>query len=295
MSFSKNVKEAICSSPYKSNCCKRAMILGIISAKGYISSDLITVSLDGDMLCSFFSKLLSEAFSVKTEQIKNSLGGRKKTLAFYNKFLYDFLLEFEAENAKGLAIKYKCSSCKTSVLRGIFLACGRISDPEKQFCLEFSLGNRINLIEGYFLSLGLMFNKSIKQSESVLYAKRADLIEDFFGMASLQSVTYDVINAGIKKSINNRTNRLSNVEFFNIEKTVNASAYQCEIIDKLISRSLLEMLPEDLKFTAQLRISNPDASLASLARNHTPQISKSGIKHRLDKIIEIGEELLRNK
>lgn len=295
MSFSKEVKDAICNHTYKNNCCKRALVLGILACKGVINDGQVYLSLDGDDLCEFFSKMLADAFSAKTEQIKNPRGGRKKTLAFYNKLLYDFVADLDSDSADGVSIKYKCASCKTSVLRGIFLACGRISDPEKQFCLEFSLGNRINAIEGYFLSLGLVLNKSVKRNESVLYAKRADLIEDFFGMASLQAVTYDVINAAIKKSINNRTNRLSNVEFFNIEKTVNTSSYQCEIIEGLISRSLIEMLPEELKITAELRISNPDASLASLARNHTPQISKSGIKHRLDKIVEIGEELLKNK
>ncbi len=295
MSFSKEVKEAICSSLYKSNCCKRSLILGIIAVKGTVTENAVTVSLDGDALCSFFTRLLSEAFSTKATLVKNPTGGRKKILSFYNKVIYDFLSELDCAQSDGVLIKYKCSTCKSSALRGIFIACGRISDPKKQFCLEFSLGNRINLIEEYFLSLGLEFNKSNKKNEAVLYAKRADLIEDFFGMASLQSVTYEVINEGIKKSINNRTNRLSNVEFFNIEKTVNVSANQCEIINKLISHSLIEMLPEDLKITARLRIENPDASLASLARNHTPQISKSGIKHRLDKIIEIGEELLRNK
>ena len=295
MSFSKEVKEAICSSLYKNNCCKRALVLGIIAAKGVITENEVTVSLDGDSLCSFFAKLLAEAFSTKATIVKNPSGGRKKILTFYNKFIHDFLSELDCGKSGTALIKYKCSTCKSSVLRGIFIACGRISDPKKQFCLEFSLGNRINLIEEYFLSLGLVFNKSNKRNEAVLYAKRADLIEDFFGMASLQSVTYEVINEGIKRSINNRTNRLSNVEFFNIEKTVNVSANQCEIINKLISHRLIEMLPEDLRITAWLRIENPDASLASLARNHTPQISKSGIKHRLDKIMEIGEELLKNK
>ena len=51
------------------------------------------------------------------------------------------------------------------------------------------------------------------------------------------------------------------------------------------------MLPDELFETAKLRLENPSMSLAELARSHEPPISKSGLNHRLSKIIEVAENL----
>ena len=39
-------------------------------------------------------------------------------------------------------------SCLSSFLRGVFLAAGRLSDPEKQYALEFTLGDRTAIFAG---------------------------------------------------------------------------------------------------------------------------------------------------
>ena len=53
----------------------------------------------------------------------------------------------------------------------------------------------------------------------------------------------------------------------------------------------LEGLPEALRVTAMLRYRHPDATLDELVRLHEPLISKSGLNHRLTKLIAEAEEL----
>jgi DNA-binding protein WhiA len=50
-------------------------------------------------------------------------------------------------------------------------------------------------------------------------------------------------------------------------------------------------LSEELRETARLRLENPDVSLAELALLHEPPITKSGLNHRIQKIIIAAEEL----
>ena len=64
-----------------------------------------------------------------------------------------------------------------------------------------------------------------------------------------------------------------------------------EAINKLMEHGKLENLPEGVKSTAMLRYRNPDATLDELARMHDPIISKSGLNHRLQKILEAADDI----
>ena len=48
------------------------------------------------------------------------------------------------------------------------------------------------------------------------------------------------------------------------------------------------MLNEDLRETARLKLENPHAGLVELASLHNPQITKSGLYHRLTKILDFA-------
>ena len=51
----------------------------------------------------------------------------------------------------------------------------------------------------------------------------------------------------------------------------------------------LEKLPQELQTVANARLDNPDLSLNELVDVIEPPISKSGLNHRLNKIIKISE------
>ena len=53
-------------------------------------------------------------------------------------------------------------------------------------------------------------------------------------------------------------------------------------------------LPEELQFTARLRLNNPDITLSELAELHFPPVSKSGVYHRLEKVMAFYEKNLKN-
>ena len=186
----------------------------------------------------------------------------------------------------------KCASCTSAYLRGLFFSCGRVSDPKKQFCLEFSLGNRLELFLEEFEELGFEFKTAVRKSERILYTKNSAVIEDFFAAAELNDVAYTVMNIKIANEFMNNANRLRNFDTVNISKAVDAANPQCAVIKKLIENGLFNTLPDDLQETAKMRLNHPDMSMAQLALHSTPQISKSGITHRMARIMKIGKELL---
>ena len=84
----------------------------------------------------------------------------------------------------------------------------------------------------------------------------------------------------------NNINRKVNCETANLNKTVNAAVKQIEAIKTLQKTKEFDKLPESLKEVARIRLENPDASLQELGQMLSEPIGKSGVNHRLNKIIE---------
>ena len=97
-------------------------------------------------------------------------------------------------------------------------------------------------------------------------------------------------NIRINKSIKNNINRSVNCETANLSKTIEAAVKQQEAIKKLKAEDRFNELNPKLKEIASLRLKYPEASLDELAEKCSYKISKSGIYHRLNKIIKLAEE-----
>ncbi len=50
-------------------------------------------------------------------------------------------------------------------------------------------------------------------------------------------------------------------------------------------------MPNDLYELAILRVENPESSLRELGEMLSPPISRSGVNHRIERIMELAEEL----
>ena len=66
---------------------------------------------------------------------------------------------------------------------------------------------------------------------------------------------------------------------------------QIEAINVIISTIGIESLDDQLQEVAFLRMANPEESLDGLLSLSTLQLSKSGLNHRLNKLIKIAKEL----
>ena len=290
MSFSQEQKNSIISQPVKASCCKRALLQGILVARGQLNADSVLLSVDGTETANFIKELIFDVYSKEAAEIVSSAGGRRKILTFGVKSVHKYLTELQES---GISFSEKCQMCQSHFLKGIFLAAGRVSDPVKQYSLEFSVGARAQMLSDFFVSLGLASRISVKKNETLVYFRNSTLLEDFFALANMNQTAFEVMNAKIEGELRNTANRIANCETNNIDRAVSASMSQIALIEELVERGLISLLPDELERTARFRMENKDMSLSQLAGAITPPISKSGLSHRLKKITEMAENILK--
>ena len=289
MSFAKEQKTEILLVTDKSACCRRATLFGVLSSKASIDDDFLYLTLDGDATVSYIAALVQEFYSKTPEIVRKECGGRGKTIRFDSKSAIKYVLNLRNNEI----FNPKCSSCTAAFLRGVYLASGRLADPTKQHHFELSvLSNRIEAFREYFATLGLNLSLANRQGAQVLYSRRSDTIEDFFALAGMNQAVFALMNAKIQGDMRNTANRIANCETNNIDKAVSASMEQIVLLEELSKRGLLSQLPEDLEYTARMRMEHKDLSLSRLAAIITPPISKPGLSHRLKKITEYAKNLI---
>lgn len=180
-----------------------------------------------------------------------------------------------------------------SLIAGAFLACGTITNPTKDYHLEFVVHDVKLAQELMNILRRCGFKpKSVKRNNvDVVYFKDSESIEDLLVVMGASNSSLEIMGAKILKDVRNNVNRKVNFETANFEKTVYAATEQIIAIRKIEKEKGLIFLPEELRNLAKLRLENPDYSLRQLGEESEPKISRSGVNHRLSKIMKIAEEL----
>lgn len=289
MSFSAEQKREITLNKEKNACCRRATLLGALAVKGEANLDKVMLRVsDGDTI-KYLKELIFEFYGKESTVSTLEKGGRCKVLSFDSRAAVKYIRNID----KNTYEFQKCTTCFAAFLRGIFLICGRVSEPSRQHSLEFSpRAERVDFLLEFFASLGLDFSVVTRCGNRSLYTKRSDTIEDFFGMAAMNNTFFKLVNMKINSESRNNANRVSNCETHNISKAVDAASKQVKLICELERRGLINLLPEELIETARLRIKNEDMSISQLALASNPPLSKSGLSHRLKRINEIAKHLI---
>ena len=257
----------------------------------------ITFQSENEAITELFRHLLKELCNIECK-IKVSPSGKSFCVDIVSKSNASKLMAFFGHDSheKNLVINHSnflCENCRNAFVAGVFLSCGTISSPEKDYHLEFNITYQ-NLAKSFVTLLNeFEQNPRIIQRKgyNVVYIKDSESIEDFLYIMGAPSSMFDMMNIKIVKEIRNTANRKANCETANIEKTVQASMPQIEAILKIKREKGLDYLSAPLREMAEMRLENPDLSLAELADLFNPPLSKSGANHRLKRIEEIAKNL----
>jgi len=178
-------------------------------------------------------------------------------------------------------------------LRGAFLAAGSITDPQKDYHLEFVSGHQklCRDLIALLKELSLEPKYIARKGSGIVYFKESEQIEDLLTMMSATNCTLTLMGVKIIKSIRNNANRVTNCETANITKTVDAAGSQLEMIELIYRQQGLDSLPAELREIALARMDNPDMSLRELGASLSPPLSRSGVNHRLARLKEIADRL----
>ena len=288
MSFSLDVKKELAEIKIKKNCCRMSFLAGLVADAEMDSEGNVkyktTLSEVADIVDET-ARLTVRAVPRMSEYI--NMGKPVYTVEFTSKRLEDLF----SPNAGGDAGN-TCLNCQKSFIKGLFVSYGTISEPASGYHLEFRIKNveRAKVIYNMLSDEGIP-SKIVNRKGSVgLYYKNSGAIEEVLTYLGSVKTLFDFMNAKIEREIRNSVNRSTNCVAGNIAKTVNAAGKQVSTITALGEEGYLLMLPDELFETAKKRLEYPSASLSELALAHEPPISKSGLTHRLAKIMEFAEQ-----
>ena len=194
---------------------------------------------------------------------------------------------------------YPVAVCR--IVRGVFLACGSVTAPEKEYHLEFSISSKNLAVD--FMKLFDAYNDldaeqtftlqprlSARGGVYVVYFKDSTSIEDFLTLTGAQNAALRVMNAKVFKNIKNNVNRRTNFEMANLDRSVNAAAQQVDAIRRILRHNALSLLPEDTAQLALLRMQEQEMSLRELGEAMKPPMSRTAVNYRLKKILEFAKQ-----
>ncbi len=284
MSFSSESKTELMSLAPQKKCCRRALVAGL----------LYDAETDGcGRVLATYSSLETALYSQKAIVSVFGQESVKQAPVSVGRGVCDIAVSSpEAVRLVG-SIDVKCAECQVVFLRGVLIALSSITDPEKQYHLEFVLRHPERIPE---LSdvLAEIFGRPItverRQGTGLVY-KNSSTIEDILSSLGAMQTYYDLVNKKIERDLRNNVNRATNCETRNIARAVSASKRQIDAIDAIEAAGEFDALPAELRETAELRRLYPDMPLSELGSRHCPPISKSGVNHRVAKLVELSDKL----
>lgn len=315
MSFSSDIKDELCRLQNEKPCCKLAELAGILR------TGLIIREIRGKNFILFVTEHASVSrmvYSRVKEIVPDGVEiSGKKTTRFKRHVIYRLNFTGLAENKEGneflksiginidlprqkieytdFNIQDRC--CIRAYLRGGFLAVGSVTDPDKSYHIEMSFPD--SRISGEYMKYMEHFDLKPKHLQrknyDIVYMKEGQEIVDFLNVINAHNALLEMENIRVMKDMRNQINRIVNCETANLEKTVNASLKQVSYIKYLDDTIGIENLPVSLKEIARLRLEYPEASLSELGKMLTPELSKSGVNHRMRKLQKLAADLEKKK
>jgi len=94
----------------------------------------------------------------------------------------------------------------------------------------------------------------------------------------------------VKRQVYGSVTRAMNCDSANLNKSMEASDSQIAAIEKLIRHNRLGALPPSLQEIAIARLNAPSATLQELGQSLKKPIGKSGVNHRLRRLMAIADE-----
>ena len=180
-----------------------------------------------------------------------------------------------------------------AVFRGTFLRSGSVNNPNNVYHLEiiFEDVKRGNFFIDLAKKYNFDFGSSKRNSGLMLYLKSGDSISEFLAFIGCNSSVLNFEDVRMVKEIRNNVNRQVNLEAANMNKTAMSSVKQINDIKFIKQMNCFNKLSEKEKILSDLRLNNPEKTLAELGEMVNPPISKSGVNHRFANISKLAEEL----
>ncbi len=307
MSFSSEVKSELSRIDPQNSCCKKAECYGLLLFSRSFSQTAVSVKAADGAAAHRIAQLVAETTGMIVETSPYALRRRDSRSAFLvsvpGEDQRKAVLESFGHTGHEVSLRINRADlenecCVSAFLRGAFLSCGTVTDPQKDYQLEFvvpymNLARDLSALIGEVLELDLQPGLTNRRGSYVVYIKGGERVSDFITYLGAGNAAMTLIQTQMLKEVRNNINRKTNFETANLGKTAQASAAQMLAIEKILNfAGGVSVLPEELQELAMLRYRNPELSLRELGEELSEPLSRSGVNHRLQRIVELAEEIL---
>ena len=298
LTFSRKIKDELCKIPCERDCCRKSEIIAAIFGAARLAQDAITLFTahtgSAHRLAGQISICYGETPSRHNglELISLKVSGPATVVAIQKDL--NELVSAIHDSLPGQTSALWRSCCRQAVLRGLFLACGSVSDPSAGYHLELSLrrpeaaDSIIRLLSGCGIRTGVVH----RSGHDVIYLKDGQQIADFLLISGAHQCLLAFESLRVEKEMRNSVNRMVNCDSANTQRIADTAARQLELIRQLSLTRGLSQLQDDLRAAAEARLENPDLSLRELGESMQPPLGKSGMNHRLRRLEKAAAELL---
>ncbi len=310
MAYTADVKSELMQSPVLKDCCAGAELTALLLLSGSISlcglgRYRLTFGSENAAVVRYCFTQLKRAFALAPEIRAVRSNQRGEHIRYQ--------LQLEGEEAAGLLdrlglldpkqllgirmrpgraiLSREC--CRKAYLRGAFLACGWISQPEKAYHFEFAAPDeeQAKTLQELIARWDVQARISARKSQQIVYVKKSEDVETLLGVLGASSTLLTFENVRIMKSLRNDLNRQMICDDFNTDKTVRAAAQQLDDIAVIEKYLGLGKLPASLRQAAEARIASPDATLSQLGELMDPPAAKSAVNKRIRRLGELAQKL----
>ena len=295
MSFSSDIKTELAEVRGKA-CCERAQAYGMAEFGRAFSASAVSLQTENAAVAERYAALLSSTCGIRAVPMTPPTGKAGMVTVTVEDADRARVLECFGHGGREVALRLNranldCEECAAAFLRGVFLVCGAVTNPQVDYHLEFNVPylNLSRDLVALLGELGLSAKTTRRKGNYIVYFKESEQIEDCLTGMGAMNASLELMNVKIVKSIRNNVNRAANCETANLDKTLAASLPQIEAVRRIERQMGLDGLPEELRELARLRVEYPELSLRELGEALEPPISRSGVNHRLQRILAIAE------
>lgn len=300
MSFSYSVKKELCGLMTDRDR-KFACLYGMLLFCKNFDADNIVFQTENDMVCKLFCELADDV--LEHHGVVTVSGNEKKNSVV----LYTLSIN-ELSDREDIIYRFHISSRSlihriireninnndiSAFIAGAFLSCGSVSEPLKDYHLEFTVP--FNELTADLMELlgeiGFNVKSTERKGSQVIYMKDSEGIEDLITFMGATMSSIELMNVKILKDVRNKANRIANCDAANIDRTLKASDRQIADIEYIIDKIGIENMPPDLAEIAEVRLEFPEMSLKELGEELEKPLGRSGVNHRLKRISELAEKL----
>lgn len=308
-SFTKQVKEELCSNVYESQDRLRALLAAYIRINGSLvfrdRKSLLTLKTENAKIAKFIYQTINATYDANAHLSFASTNKKNTTYVVTISDASEAIIEdldisfLEGKISKNIV---RNDDTIAGYLAGAFLASGSVNSPEtSNYHLEISCNS-----ENFAKWLSKLFarykNSNIepkithRREKYVVYFKKSDQIANFLIMVGAVDSCMEFENVRVDRDFMNNTNRLTNIDTANMKKVYETAARQVEEI-KFIDEHLGidHIVNEKQRLVCRIRLENEAASLVDIAdilsEKLDKTVTKSNVNHIFRAIHALWEKL----